>query len=307
LRFVEKQRRSFALIALIMAAAAALLSIPLAQQLVKRITTLAAATHRLAAGKYDTRVPAAVSDELGQLARDFNSLAQTLERNEQLRRQWVADISHELRTPLAVLRGEIEALEDGVRPQTPQSLAMLHGEVMHLSRLVDDLYQLSLADIGALSYRKEPIDLGKVLIQAVEPFRGEFEARDIRLNSQIPAEPPLTILADGRRLHQLFSNLLENSLRYTDPGGELRIRLAAGRDRVSIHFEDSTPGVPEDKLERLFDRLFRVEGSRSRATGGAGLGLAMCKNIVEAHDGTITARPSPLGGVGVEIVLPLER
>jgi two-component system sensor histidine kinase BaeS len=306
LRFVEEQRKSFALIALVMAAAAALLSIPLAQRMVKRITALAAATHRLAAGQYDTRVSADASDELGQLARDFNSLAKTLEKNEQSRRQWVADISHELRTPLAVLRGEIEALQDGVRPQTPQSLAVLHGEIMHLSRLVDDLYQLSLADIGALSYRKEPIDLGETLTQAVDPFRGEFEARDIRLTSEIPAEPPLIIQADGPRLHQLFSNLLENSLRYTDPGGELQIRLTTAGNQAAVHFKDSAPGVPEDKLEHLFERLFRVEGSRSRATGGAGLGLAMCRNIVDAHDGSIVARPSPLGGLWVEIVLPLK-
>ncbi len=305
-RFIEKQRRSFALIALIMAAAAALLSIPLAQRLVRRITNLATATHRLSAGQYDTRVPAGGSDELGQLAQDFNSLAQTLEKNQQLRRQWVADISHELRTPLAVLRGEIEALQDGVRPQSPQSLAMLHDEVMHLNRLVEDLYQLSLADINALSYRKEPTDLGETLGQAVEPFRGEFADRGIELTCTIPTEAPLFILADSRRLHQLFSNLLENSLRYTEGGGKLQVRATQNARRIVIHFEDTTPGVPEDKMECLFDRLFRVENSRSRRTGGAGLGLALCKTIVEAHDGTITARPSPLGGLWVEIILPLQ-
>ncbi|MEZ4598583.1 MAG: ATP-binding protein [Syntrophotaleaceae bacterium] len=306
LRFVEKQRKSFALIALITAAAAALLSIPLARRLVKRITGVAAATHRLAAGDYSARVPAEASDELGQLARDFNSLAQTLEKNEQLRRQWVADISHELRTPLAVLRGEIESLQDGVRPLSPQSMAMLHGEVMHLSRLVDDLYQLSLADIGALSYRKEPIDLADNLAASIESFRGEFEMQGIRLVDEIPQGTPFIIEADERRLHQLFGNLLENSLRYTDRDGELRIRMSGDKNRAVVLFQDSAPGVPDDKLERLFDRLFRVERSRSRATGGAGLGLAMCKNIVEAHDGTIIALPSPLGGLGVEIVFPLK-
>jgi two-component system sensor histidine kinase BaeS len=177
---------------------------------------------------------------------------------------------------------------------------------MHLSRLVDDLYQLSLADIGALTYRKEPINLGEALLEAIEFFRGEFETRNIRITHEIPTVGSLTLLADDRRLHQLFSNLLENSLRYTDSGGELRIRLAKGENQATIVFEDSAPGVPEDKLQRLFDRLFRVEGSRSRATGGAGLGLAMCKNIVEAHDGTIVARPSPLGGLWVEITLPLK-
>ncbi len=305
-RFVEKQRRSFALIALIMAAAAALLSIPLAQRLVRRITNLAAATHQLSAGQYDTRVPAGGSDELGQLAQDFNRLAQTLEKNQQLRRQWVADISHELRTPLAVLRGEIEALQDGVRPQSPQSLAMLHDEVMHLNRLVEDLYQLSLADINALSYRKKPTKLGETLRQAVEPFRGEFAERGIRLSCEISAADTLLMQADNRRLHQLFSNLLENSLRYTESGGELQIRATQNAGQITIHFEDTAPGVPEDKMECLFDRLFRVESSRSRRTGGAGLGLALCKTIVEAHDGTITARPSTLGGLWVEIILPTQ-
>lgn len=304
-RFVQKQRRSFALIALVMAAAAALLSLPLSRRLVRRITDLAAATHRLAAGHYDARVPAAATDELGQLARDFNCLAQSLELNEQLRRQWVADISHELRTPLAVLRGEIEALQDGVRPQTPQSLAMLHGEVMQLSRLVEDLYQLSLADIDALSCRKEPIDLVETLRQAVAPFRGELEARGLHLTCDTATAPSLPILGDDRRLHQLFANLLENSLRYTDGGGELRIRLTRERDRALIDFEDSAPGVPADKLPHLFDRLYRVEGSRSRRTGGAGLGLALCKTLVEAHGGSVAAYPSELGGLRVTIALPL--
>ena len=306
-QFVRKQRRSFALIALIMAAAAALLSIPLAQRLVRRITNLAAATHLLTAGKYDTRVPAGASDELGQLAQDFNSLAQTLEKNQQLRRQWVADISHELRTPLAVLRGEIEALQDGVRPQTPQSLSMLHGEVMQLSRLVEDLYQLSLADIDALSCRKELINLADTLHQAVAPFCGELKVRNIRLTCDTSTAPGLLILGDDRRLHQLFGNLLENSLRYTDAGGELRIRLTREGSQALIRIEDSAPGVPADKLPRLFDRLYRVESSRSRRTGGAGLGLALCKTIVEAHDGSIVAQASEPGGLLITIELPVQK
>lgn len=305
LQFVQQQRRSFAIIALLMATAAALLSIPLARHLVKRIMTLAAATHRLAAGQYHTRVPAAASDELGQLARDFNSLAQTLEKNEQLRRQWVADISHELRTPLAVLRGEIEALQDGVRQQTPQTLSTLHGEVLHLTKLVDDLYQVSLADIGALDYRKEDLDLAELVSQAIETFRGEYADREIHLEFCSAPCPPLTVFADAKRLHQLLANLLENTLRYTDPGGRLQIRLEKDKGRAHIHFQDSAPGVPLANLKRLFDRLYRVDNSRSRASGGAGLGLTLCKKIVEAHDGTIEARPSPLGGLWLRIDLPL--
>lgn len=306
LQFARKQRRSFTVIALIMAGAAALLSIPLAKQLVKRITTLAAATNRLAAGNYETRVPVSSSDELGQLAQDFNTLARTLEKNQEVRRQWIADISHELRTPLAVLRGEIEAQQDGVREQSTQSLAVLHGEVMHLHRLVEDLYHLSLADIGALSYRKETVDLCQALPLAIAPFERKFEARRLRLDCSIPADAPILVLADERRLHQLFGNLLENTLRYTDSGGELQMSVTKEKDKTIILFEDSAPGVPADMLERLFDRLFRVERSRSRATGGAGLGLALCKSIVESHEGSITARPSRLGGLCVEIILPLK-
>lgn len=303
-RFAERQRRAFALIALVMAAASALLSIPLAQRLVRRITGLAAATHQLSAGRYDIRVQATAGDELGQLARDFNSLAQTLEQNQQLRRQWVADISHELRTPLAVLRGEIEALQDGVRPLNPRSLATLHEEVMHLNRLVEDLYQLSLADINALSYRMEPLDLAEVLRLAVEPFRGEFARRDLTLHCTLAEKSKLHIEGDRRRLHQLIGNLLENSLRYTDQGGSVEIGLAPSAEEILLHIDDSAPGVADAKLPFLFDRLFRIETSRSRSTGGAGLGLSLCKTIVEAHQGTILARPSPLGGLRVEVRLP---
>ncbi|MGE5247069.1 MAG: ATP-binding protein [Verrucomicrobiota bacterium] len=304
MRFVEQQRKAFAIIAVVMAFAAALLSIPLARQMVRRIRELADATHRLASGKFDVRVRSDASDELGQLARDFNTLAVTLEKNEQARRQWVADISHELRTPLSVLRGEIEALQDGVRPATPQAIAVLHGEVMTLSRLVNDLYELSLSDLGALTYRRADTDLGPILSQALELYRQEFEARGVALEGG-PPQKAFPVFADPDRLHQLFANLLENSLKYTDPGGRLQVVVErAGRTAV-LYFQDSGPGVPPAEMGKLFERLYRVEGSRNRASGGAGLGLAICRNIVEAHDGTIAASPSPLGGLRVKVELPL--
>ena len=304
-RFVEEQRKAFGIIALVMAVAAALLSIPLARQMVRRIRELADATHRLASGKYDVRVPSDSSDELGQLARDFNTLALTLEKNEQARRQWVADISHELRTPLSVLRGEIEAMQDGVRPATPQAIGALHGEVTKLARLVNDLYELSLADLGALAYRRTDTDLAVLLSQELELYRPEFAARGVALEAMPPAGKAFPVFADPDRLHQLFANLLENSLKYTEAGGRLEVLVERTGRKAVLHFQDSGPGVPEAEMGRLFDRLYRVEGSRSRATGGAGLGLAICKNIVEAHDGTIAASPSPLGGLRVRVELPL--
>jgi two-component system sensor histidine kinase BaeS len=305
LRFVREQKRAFAFIAVAVVVLAALLSVPLAGQMVRRIRELASATHLLASGKFDTRVPGDSSDELGQLSRDFNTLALTLEKNEAARRQWVADISHELRTPLSVLRGEIEALQDGVREATPQAVGALHAEVMRLGRLVDDLYELSLSDLGALTYRRAETDLAGLLRQVVDAYRNDLAGRGIRVEEDVPADRPFPAFADPDRLNQLFSNLLENSLKYTEEGGRLKVRIARGNGKAVVDLEDSGPGVPEAELARLFDRLYRVEGSRSRATGGAGLGLAICRNIVEAHGGTIAAFPSSMGGLGVRVELPL--
>lgn len=302
-RFAVDQVQSLIILSLIIATLAALLAIPLAKRLVRRITTLATATNRLASGHYETRVPAEATDELGSLARDFNTLATNLETNEEMRRRWVADISHELRTPLAVLRAEVEAVQDGVRQLSKHTIDGLHGEILHLGRLVDDLYELSLADIGALAYRKENLDLGEILSQAVGSFREEFNLRNIHLDFN-PSLHPMPLFADAQRLRQLLTNLLRNSLRYTDAGGVLKIEIDEQGENYLLRLQDSAPGVPDEALGRLFDRLYRVETSRNRAHGGAGLGLALAKAIVEAHDGTIAAGPSILGGLAIAITLP---
>lgn len=306
LHFSERQAHAFMLIALVTLAVAALLAWPISRQLVKPIRSLSAGTRQLAAGRYDTRISVAGRDELGQLARDFNSLAKTLEENEKSRRQWIADISHELRTPLAILQGEIEAMQDGVRQCTPERLASLHGETLNLARLVNDLYELSLSDIGALSYQKQRTDLAQLLEACLGPYREEFASKNIELRFAPGSGGPVHVFGDPARLQQLFSNLLGNSLRYTDPGGAVEIALAADAGHAMIDVRDSRPGVPPEHLPRLFERLYRVDPSRSRSTGGAGLGLAICRNIVEAHDGRITAQASPLGGLWVHVDLPLD-
>ncbi len=279
-------------------------SFPLAKRLLKPINTIAAATHDLASGKYTVRVPVSSSDELGQLARDFNAMALTLEKNEKARRQWVADISHELRTPLAVLRGEIEALLEGIRSTAPEAIRSLNAEVLRLHRLVEDLYQLALSDLGSLNYHKEDIVLSDVIMDSIEPYREEFIRQDIKFTTDIPQGLKLIVHADRERLHQLFGNLIDNSLKYTDSGGEFAVRLKFQNNQAKIIIEDSAPDVTKEELGRLFDRLYRVEGSRSRLTGGGGLGLAICKNIVEAHEGEISAHPSLLGGLLIKIILP---
>ncbi|HDR46677.1 MAG TPA: HAMP domain-containing protein [Geoalkalibacter subterraneus] len=306
LEFAQEQRRSFFIIALLVAAGAALLALPLAATLLRRVRALTDATHQLAAGNYDVRVNEGARDELGRLAQDFNRLAQTLENNEIARRQWIADISHELRTPLAVLRGEIEAMQDGVRRTDSAAIESLHGEAMRLHRLVDDLYQLSLADLGALSYRKQSLDPVTVLAEAVAEFRPALDRARIRVDNRAHPIVGGMVSADRERLYQLYANLLANVLKYTDPGGRLEIDAACEDGCMILDLQDSAPGVPQEALPRLFDRLYRVEHSRSRATGGAGLGLSICRAIVGAHGGTIEAYPSRLGGVWIRILFPLE-
>ncbi|WP_420853045.1 ATP-binding protein [Spiribacter vilamensis] len=293
------------MIAAVSVALAALLGLLLARGFLAPVRRVATATRILADGDLTTRVSELRRDELGQLARDFNRLAETLEHNERLRREVMSDLSHELRTPVSVLRGELEAIEDGVRPLTAETVAGLQESVATLGRLIDDLYELSLADAGALSYRMGMVELAGLLSDLAEHWQSRFDEAGLALELALPADP-ITVRGDRRRLEQLWTNLLQNNLRYTDPGGRARLRLEADDEGATVRLEDSAPVVPEPALERIFERLYRVEGSRSRASGGAGLGLAIGRSIVEAHGGSIEAYPSPLGGLGIRVWLPRE-
>ncbi len=304
LLFLEEQTQSFALIAIGVAILSLLLSFPLTHHILQPIRALAAGTRRLMAGNYQTRIATRTRDELGQLCEDFNNLAATLEKNEQARRQWVADIAHELRTPLAILQGEVEAFQDGVRPPNQQNLAALHAELLQLNRLVNDLYELSMSDIGALSYKKVPTDALGLLRETLEQFTPRLSAAGLEAIVRLPDRPAI-LDADPGRLQQLFVNLLENSLRYTDAPGKIGVAARIESGSLFIEIEDSAPAVAAEHLRHLFNRLYRVDPSRSRTTGGAGLGLAICKNIVEAHQGDISAGPSDLGGLKLSLRLPL--
>ncbi|KAA8554145.1 ATP-binding protein [Pseudomonas marginalis] len=302
-RFQQYQLRTSLVMGVFSLLLAMLIAWWIARTLLEPVKRVAAATHRLAGGDYSSRVAVASHDEVGQLARDFNQLAYTLERNEKMRREFMADVSHELRTPLSVLRGELEAIEDGVRSLDPNTMKSLLGEVGMLSKLVDDLYELSLADIGALTYRKAPCMLNDVLENSLAMYRERFAARQLQLDLELPREP-MELLADASRLQQLFSNLLENSLRYTDVNGRLRLSVGVDRDTVRIDFLDSGPGVSASQLPRLFERFYRGESSRNREHGGAGLGLAICRSIANAHDGSLVADHSPCGGLWLTLRLP---
>ncbi len=305
LQFVEAQRRATMVVALAAMGLAAAIAWWIARTLLAPVRVVAAGTHELAAGRFGTRVPVRGQDVVAQLSRDFNLLAGALERHEQLRREWMADVSHELRTPLTLLKGELEAVEDGVHALTPELVSLLQAKVATLGQLVHHLHELALADAGALAYRKAVVDLAGLVMEESALARGLCDERGIALRVQVVPAPCL-VHADALRLRQLMHNLLENAARYTDRGGEVQVRLATREGEAILDVLDSAPGVPEELLPRLTERFFRVEGSRSRQGGGSGLGLAICQSIVSAHGGSLTARPSPLGGVWIEARLPLE-
>lgn len=302
-RFQQYQLRTSLAVGVLSLLLAMLIAWWIARTLLDPVKRVAAATHRLAHGEYSNRVAVSSNDEVGQLARDFNQLAFTLERNETMRREFMADVSHELRTPLSILRGELEAIEDGVRSLDHASMKSLQAEVGMLSKLVDDLYELSLADVGALTYRKSECVLNDVLEESLAMFQERCNAAQLHIDMELPA-PPLVLEADAKRLQQLFSNLLENAVRYTDPGGRVEIRASQEDDAVCVSIMDSAPGVDPQQLPRLFERFYRGEASRNRASGGAGLGLAICHSIALAHGGSLTADHSPLGGLWLNLRLP---
>lgn len=304
--FAQGQTRAFYLIGGSVLLLATFFSLFLARHLLAPIKRLTEGTQAISSRRFDTRIDVRTGDELGQLAADFNRMAKAMEQYEQLRQQWISDISHELRTPLAILRAEIEALQDGIRESCPENLDSLHAEVLHITKIVQDLHDLSLADAGRLSMKREPVNAGKVLQETLQGFQTRLAGREIQLQEELAGEDKhYLISADADRLKQIFTNVLENSLRYTDSPGILTIWQELKETGLSINFQDSGPGVPEESLEKLFDRLYRVDASRSRLHGGSGLGLAICKSLVQALDGEIKAAPAPSGGLWIEIIFPL--
>lgn len=307
LRFQQAQLRNLAIATLAAVLFAALAAALLSRIFLAPARAIGAATHRLAAGDFTARAGVTSADEFGRLADDFNLLARTLQQNEEMRRRMMADVAHELRTPLSVVQGELAAVEDGIRSFGPETLASLQAETRALGKLVDDLYQLALSDLGALDYRRQDVDLRAQVAEALEPLRERCAAAGLELDDAGVGGPPLHVHADPDRLGQLVANLIENALRYTDAPGRIVVACQLADRHARLEISDTAPGVPPELLERLFERFFRAEDSRTRAAGGAGLGLAICRNIVEAHDGTISAAPSPIGGLRVTVDLPLLR
>lgn len=303
--FLREQVRDIVVVAAVMVLVSILLAFWLARHLLRPVAALRDVTARLARGQLNARAPLLSRDELAELALHVNAMAEALESSEQQRRKMLADVAHELRTPLTVIRGEIEALIDGIRKADPAALQSLHAEVLHLNKLVDDLHQLALADTGEMHFAWQAVDLADLLLPLLERYRARAAGAGIALASFLPPAPGLTVRGDPGRLTQVVVNLLENSVRYTDAGGRIEVGLAREGQFASLVVDDSAPGVPAGDHGAIFDRLYRVDAARSRERGGSGLGLAICKALVEAHGGSIAASASPLGGLRMVLRLPL--
>jgi len=282
---------------------AAIASWLLSRMMLAPIVNLKNGIRELANGDYRHQLEVDRQDELGMLMTDVNRLGSNLQKNRSSRRGWLADISHELRTPVTVISGEIEALKDGLRKLDMESIDSLDHEVSRLGHLIEDLYQLSLSDIGGLRYEFSRLDLGELLRSIMDQQRERIRNAGLDLDKVI--DQNAWVMADEARLEQLFTNLINNSIAYTDAPGQIRISLQVQNKNVIVGIEDSAPGVDKENVSDIFEPLFREESSRDRRKGGAGLGLAICRNIAVAHEAIMVAEESKLGGVKIEVKFSL--
>ena len=300
LAFLREQRTSIAWMAFIVGILCIVLTALLAGWWSRRLSAVTTSTARIAQGDLTARVAISGRDEISILAANVNAMAHALESMESSRRKWLADVAHELRTPLTTLRGEIEAVQDGLRKLDAAALASLHDEVSRLTRLTGDLHQLAIADVGALEFHPATHDLSELLKRAAARWQSRFATAGIAMTIDAPAEH--SSLVDADRITQVLDNLFANSLRYTDAPGHLIASIRAVTGVQQIVFADSPPGLTEDAMRQLFTPFYRADAGRR--TGGSGLGLALSKAIIEAHEGSMRASHYALGGLQMTIELP---
>lgn len=289
-------------LALVLAAGLALL---LARIIARPVESVTRATGRVAAGDLTVRIPVsaagAAGSETARLARSFNTMADSLERLERNRKDMVADVAHELRTPLTVMRGRLEAMEDGVTPLDLAEVRDLHTQVMVLARLVEDLRVLSLADAGKLSLELQDVDLTELARSVGGGY--QVAARERGIDLSVEAVPGVTAIGDRDRLTQVMANLLDNAVRLTPTGGSVTLVVTDGTDGPAFEVRDTGPGIPAGTERHIFERFVRTDESRARADGGSGLGLAIVNTIVELHNGTVRAWNSAAGGAVFSVQL----
>ena len=282
---------------------ALLLGLLLIRTVLRPLRAVRDAAQRIGSGELSYRVPIASEDEVGDLARQFNEMAAALERDETSRRKMMADIAHELRTPLAVMRGQAEALEDGVFPLTPENVAPIREQTILLARLVDDLRDLALAEAGQLPLELSDVDLNRLVPRVIRYFQPQAQAKGLSLSADLAESLPL-IQADSQRLEQVLGNLLSNAMRHTPEGRMILAKAWSDATSVWVAVIDDGQGIASDDLPHLFDRFYRAGVARSRSDGGTGLGLSIARQLVEAHGGEITVKSELGKGATFTVRLP---
>jgi signal transduction histidine kinase len=292
--------------ALLAAAVAFLITYFLSRRISAPVKALTLAARQLGQGDLSQRVQSKDKGEIGELAQAFNAMAENLERSEQLRRNMIADTAHELRTPLSNLKGYLEAIYDGVVKPDPDAIRSLDEEANLLSRLVDDLQELSLAEANELKLNCQTEDIRKVVKQAIAVRQDQAAAKGVSVSADLPKKlSPVNI--DSRRIGQVLLNLIDNAIAHTPRGGFITITAKQLDNCVEISVEDTGEGIPAEDLPNVFERFYRVDKSRARATGGTGLGLAITKSLVEAHGGRIEVQSEEGKGSRFSFTIPLSQ
>jgi signal transduction histidine kinase len=303
LRLSASINRSFLIGGSVAIAIALLLTFILSRRITSPIGALAKAARRLGRGDLSQRVQLSGEGEVAALGQAFNSMAGNLERAEQLRRNMVADVAHELRTPLSNIQGYLEAIGDRVIKPDATTIHSLSEETALLSRLVNELQELSLAEAGELKLVYQAEDITKLVKEAVNPWQPKVTAKEISLSLDLPDNLPLVNI-DWQRVNQVMHNLLENAVAYTHKGSAINVAASAKGKWVEVSVSDTGEGIPAQDLPHIFERFYRVDKSRARATGGRGLGLTIAKRLVEAHGGTITVESELGKGSRFSFTLP---
>ena len=286
--FAEAVRRSLTLAGLIACAVGVLLVLLLSRRVLGSIGNLTAAARALGRGDLSSRAAVKGNDEIAELGQAFNDMADALEESERQRRNMVSDVAHELRTPLANIQGHIEAMQDGLLEPDAATLETVHRQALYLNRLVSDLRLLAETEADELRLVMEPESLGDIVAGVGDSFRPRAEAASVHLTVEAQDGLP-TLRLDRIRIEQVVGNLVDNAIRHTPPGGAVTLAVFPHGDGVRVEVADTGPGIPADALPHVFDRLYRVDPSRDRATGGTGLGLTIARQLVESHGGTMWA------------------
>lgn len=303
LLFRRTFNRSVVVAGLLGGAGALLLGFVLSRRITDPLLRLNQAAHRLAEGDLTQRVPVETGDEVGRLAQTFNFMAARLEELEKLRRKLTADVAHELRTPLTAIRSYIEAFQDGVLKPEAKHLEDLHQEVLRLVRMVEDLRELSLAEAREKRLRLEPLELGELAASVADRLRPLMEEKGIAL--EVAPGPGLMVRGDAEALNRVFHNLLFNAYQYTEKGGRVWVRVERRDGMAAVEVSDTGTGIAPRDLPYIFERFYRADPSRNRATGGTGIGLTIARELVQAHGGRIEVESELGRGSTFTVLLPL--